>query len=71
MTQRDYGKTQSYALGGGVSASGNALQASGAIPEVWSRKVINKGYPGTVRSSISNTDYGKDVRKRKKKKKIK
>ena len=61
MTQRDYGKGD----------SGNALQSTGAIPEVWSRKVPTKGYPGTVRSSLSNTNYSKDVNRRKKKKKVK
>jgi hypothetical protein len=48
-------------------ASGSALQASGAIPEKWSTKVRNKGYPGTVLSSISNTDYSKEIKRKKKK----
>lgn len=69
---RDYGKeTQHFALGGGVSPSGNALQSTGAIPEIWSGKPVNKSYAKTVRGTLANTDYSKDVNRRRKKKKIK
>lgn len=61
MTQRDYGK----------SDGSSALQSTGAIPEVWSGKPVNKSYPRIGRGVISNTDYSKDVNRRKKKKKLK
>jgi hypothetical protein len=61
---REYPKE--YAQGGSV------LQASGAIPEIWSGKPVNKSYAKTLRSTLYNTDYSKDVnRRRKKKKKVK
>jgi hypothetical protein len=50
---RDYGKKV------------QGFEGGGAIPEVWSKKVINKGYPGTVLGRSSNTDYEKASKRKK------
>lgn len=47
-----------YPTGG----TGNAFQANGFIPEIWSGKLVEKFYASTVLSAISNTDYEGDIR---------
>jgi hypothetical protein len=51
----------------GKASSGSALQASGAIPEKWSGKTVNKSYPRLGLGVISNKDYEKVVKRKKKK----
>lgn len=47
-----------YPTGG----TGNTLQASGFIPEIWSGKLIEKFYASTVLAAISNTDYEGEIK---------
>jgi hypothetical protein len=47
-----------YPTGG----SGNTLQATGFIPEIWSGKLVEKFYASTVLAAISNTDYEGEIR---------
>jgi len=47
-----------YPTGG----TGNTLQATGFIPEIWSGKLIEKFYSSTVLSAISNTDYEGEIK---------
>jgi len=47
-----------YPAGG----SGNTLQATGFIPEIWSGKLIEKFYASTVLAAISNTDYESEIK---------
>lgn len=47
-----------YPTGG----SGNTLQATGFIPEIWSGKLVEKFYASTVLSAISNTDYEGEIK---------
>jgi hypothetical protein len=39
-----------------VGSTGNLLQSTGFIPEIWSAKLVEKFYASTVLSAISNTD---------------
>ncbi len=45
-----------------VGSSGNNLQATGFIPEIWSTKLIEKFYASTVLAAISNTDYEGEIK---------
>ena len=45
--------------GGG---SGDAFQAHGFIPEIWSGKLVEKFYASTVLAAISNTDYEGEIK---------
>src|SRR5688572_26631976 len=45
-----------------TGSTGNAFQANGFIPEIWSGKLIEKFYASTVLSAISNTDYEGEIR---------
>jgi len=45
-----------------VLSSGNNLQATGFIPEIWSTKLIEKFYASTVLAAISNTDYEGEIK---------
>lgn len=45
-----------------VGSSGNSLQATGFIPEIWSGKLVEKFYASTVLSAISNTDYEGEIK---------
>jgi|SRR5579883_1681924 len=47
-----------YPTGG----TGNTLQATGFIPEIWSGKLVEKFYASTVLSAISNTDYEGEIK---------
>jgi hypothetical protein len=47
-----------YPTGG----TGNAFQANGFIPEIWSGKLVEKFYSSTVLSAISNTDYEGEIK---------
>src|SRR6185437_14586209 len=47
-----------YPAGG----SGNSLQATGFIPEIWSGKLVEKFYASTVLAAISNTDYEGEIK---------
>lgn len=42
--------------------TGNAFQANGFIPEIWSGKLVEKFYSATVLSAISNTDYEGEIK---------
>lgn len=44
-----------------VAGTGNALQATGFIPEIWSGKLVEKFYAATVLAAISNTDYEGEI----------
>lgn len=39
-----------------AGSSGNTLQSTGFVPEIWSGKLVEKFYASTVLSAISNTD---------------
>ena len=52
------GGTSIYPTGG----SGNTLQATGFIPEIWSGKLVEKFYASTVLAAISNTDYEGEIK---------
>jgi hypothetical protein len=45
-----------------VGSSGNSLQSTGFIPEIWSGKLVEKFYASTVLSAISNTDYEGEIK---------
>ena len=45
-----------------VGSSGNGLQTSGFIPEIWSGKLVEKFYASTVLAAISNTDYEGEIK---------
>jgi hypothetical protein len=45
-----------------VGSSGNNLQSTGFIPEIWSGKLIEKFYASTVLAAISNTDYEGEIK---------
>ena len=45
-----------------TGSTGNAFQANGFIPEIWSGKLIEKFYSSTVLSAISNTDYEGEIK---------
>src|ERR1700676_55965 len=45
-----------------VGSSGNALQSTGFIPEIWSGKLAEKFYASTVLAAISNTDYEGEIK---------
>lgn len=45
-----------------TGSTGNAFQANGFIPEIWSGKLVEKFYASTVLSAISNTDYEGEIR---------
>lgn len=45
-----------------TGSTGNAFQANGFIPEIWSGKLIEKFYASTVLSAISNTDYEGEIK---------
>ena len=47
-----------YPAGG----TGNTLEATGFIPEIWSGKLVEKFYASTVLSAISNTDYEGEIK---------
>jgi len=47
-----------YPTGG----TGNAFQANGFIPEIWSGKLVEKFYSSTVLAAISNTDYEGEIK---------
>ena len=47
-----------YPTGG----SGNTLQSTGFIPEIWSGKLVEKFYASTVLAAISNTDYEGEIK---------
>src|SRR5436190_16457931 len=42
-------------------SSGNSLQSTGFIPEIWSAKLVEKFYASTVLAAISNTDYEGEI----------
>lgn len=41
---------------------GDAFQANGFIPEIWSGKLVEKFYASTVLAAISNTDYEGEIK---------
>lgn len=45
-----------------TGSSGNGLQSTGFIPEIWSGKLVEKFYASTVLSAISNTDYEGEIK---------
>ena len=45
-----------------AGSTGNAFQANGFIPEIWSGKLVEKFYASTVLSAISNTDYEGEIK---------
>ena len=45
-----------------TGSSGNQLQATGFIPEIWSGKLVEKFYASTVLAAISNTDYEGEIK---------
>src|SRR5215471_1084087 len=47
-----------YPTGG----TGNTLQTTGFIPEIWSGKLVEKFYASTVLAAISNTDYEGEIK---------
>lgn len=47
-----------YPAGG----TGNTLEATGFIPEIWSGKLVEKFYAATVLAAISNTDYEGEIK---------
>jgi hypothetical protein len=44
-----------------VGSTGNLLQSTGFIPEIWSAKLVQAFYASTVLSAISNTDYEGEI----------
>lgn len=47
-----------YPTGG----TGNAFQANGFIPEIWSGKLVEKFYSSTVLAAIANTNYEGEIK---------
>lgn len=45
-----------------TGSSGNNLQATGFIPEIWSGKLVEKFYASTVLAAVSNTDYEGEIK---------
>ncbi len=45
-----------------VGSTGNNLQSTGFIPEIWSGKLVEKFYASTVLAAISNTDYEGEIK---------
>jgi len=45
-----------------AGSTGNTLQATGFIPEIWSGKLVEKFYASTVLAAISNTDYEGEIK---------
>src|SRR5258708_39383157 len=45
-----------------TTSTGNNLQATGFIPEIWSGKLVEKFYASTVLAAISNTDYEGEIK---------
>jgi len=45
-----------------TGSTGNLLQSTGFIPELWSGKLIEKFYASTVLAAISNTDYEGEIK---------
>ena len=45
-----------------TGSTGNAFQANGFIPEIWSGKLVEKFYSSTVLAAISNTDYEGEIK---------
>lgn len=45
-----------------TGSSGNSLQTTGFIPEIWSGKLVEKFYASTVLAAISNTDYEGEIK---------
>lgn len=45
-----------------TGSTGNAFQANGFIPEIWSGKLVEKFYNSTVLAAISNTDYEGEIK---------
>jgi hypothetical protein len=45
-----------------AGSTGNAFQANGFIPEIWSGKLVEKFYNSTVLAAISNTDYEGEIK---------
>src|SRR5580765_6193815 len=45
-----------------TNSSGNSLQSTGFIPEIWSGKLVEKFYASTVLAAISNTDYEGEIK---------
>jgi hypothetical protein len=44
-----------------AGSTGNLLQSTGFIPEIWSSKLVQAFYASTVLSAISNTDYEGEI----------
>jgi hypothetical protein len=45
-----------------AGSTGNTLQSTGFIPEIWSGKLVEKFYASTVLAAISNTDYEGEIK---------
>jgi hypothetical protein len=45
-----------------AGSTGNAFQANGFIPEIWSGKLVEKFYSSTVLAAIANTDYEGEIK---------
>jgi hypothetical protein len=45
-----------------TGSTGNNLQSTGFIPEIWSGKLVEKFYASTVLAAISNTDYEGEIK---------
>lgn len=45
-----------------TGSSGNLLQSTSFIPEIWSGKLVEKFYASTVLAAISNTDYEGEIK---------
>lgn len=45
-----------------VGSTGNLLQSTGFVPEIWSGKLVEKFYASTVLAAISNTDYEGEIK---------
>jgi hypothetical protein len=45
-----------------AGSTGNTLQSTGFIPQIWSGKLVEKFYASTVLSAITNTDYEGEIK---------
>ncbi len=45
-----------------TNSTGNLLQSTSFIPEIWSGKLVEKFYASTVLAAISNTDYEGEIK---------
>src|SRR5208282_2167378 len=45
-----------------AGSTGNNLQSTGFIPQIWSGKLIEKFYASTVLAAIANTDYEGEIK---------